>query len=395
MTTNDFDTQELLAFVEDTLSRRERERVRAKLASQPALLGKLERMTADRAALRALDEPVLAEDLVATLEPVLARPMLMGQDAGQFRRIVRHRAVWPKVAIAAGFLMLAGLGAVAWWNSGFSFTANTEPDLAVVPPITNEPTSPLVRELAAQEGDLHHLEPGAAPNDMRLVDAGRNAADRDPAMGLEERVLASGAVALEADFLLELTGADDAQMLTALRDAMAKASTSGALVRTFTYDDAQRAWNELVTGSSLRDEREMLLTTLRGHRTGAAYSDQQKATIHRVVRANGSVALGERLAGRADNAIAPDDQLRLGEAGVDYAMTLSIAEARAMLESLLADERLTAQLRLRDGGDAASGGGASQWSAWRNWAQAMEVFKRLDALAANGAERLIIPIDRR
>lgn len=394
MTTNNFDTQELLAFVEDTLSRRERERVRAKLASQPALLSKLERMAADRTALRSLEEPVLAEDLVATLEPVLARPMLMGQDAGQFRRIVRQRAVWPKVAIAAGFLLLAGVGAVAWWNGGLSFTSNEQPDLAVLPPANNEPTSPLVREITAHDGDLHHLEPGAAPNDTRLVNAGGNTANGAPAINLDKRILASGTAAFEADFLLELTAANDEAVRMALREAMTNASTAGTLVRTFTYDDAQRAWKELVAGSNLRDEQDALLTTLRGHRAGAAYSDQQKETIHRVVRANGSVALGERLAGRAEHAIAPDDQLRLGEAGIEFAMTLSVAEARTLLKSLLADERLTARLQLRNADDAATGG-ASQWSAWRNWAQAMEVFKRLDALAAAGAERLIIPIDRR
>lgn len=367
----------------------------ARLANQPELLLKLELMAKDRASLQSLEEPFLAEDLVASLEPVLARPMLMGHESGQYRRVLRQRTRWPQMAIAAGLVLLVGIGSIAWLSGVLNQGGSRDSDLALLPaPQTPQHQSPL-GDLGHHEGDLHHLEPGPWPREVRLADADTPNESSSTEVPWTERLLLSGAAAVEADFILEIRSASEADLLSGLTSTFSSSSGSGlALVRTFTYDDAQRVWNELVAGSNLREERELLLTSLRGHRAGAAYTPQQRENIHRVVRANSKVTLGERLFGQDANTLAPDDQLRLGEDGADFAMVLSTDGARTLLERLLADSRWNARLRSTDADNQTSEPN-SAWDSWKDWAAANEMFARLEIMVERGAERVIIPIERR
>src|SRR5690606_14407086 len=229
-----------------------------------------------------------------------------------------QRTRWPQLAIAAGLVLLLGIGSIAWLSGVLNLSNSSDPGLAILPtPQTPQLQSPL-GDLAHHEGDLHHLEPGPLPRELRLADARgpyESGSNEFPWTG---RLLLSGTTAVEADFILVIRSVSEADFLSGLTSALTSSSGSGlALVRTFTYDDAQRIWNELVAGSNLREERELLLTSLRGHRAGAAYTPQQRENIHRVVRANSKLTLGERLFGQDANVLSPDDQLRLGEDGAD------------------------------------------------------------------------------
>lgn len=106
---NPLSEHEVLAFIEDEMSPKKRLSFAARLERDPGLRERIERMRADRAALRALPEPELPVDFLAALEPQLARPMLVSSTVSsspgayrrRHRRSMRHKI--GRLAIAAVF----------------------------------------------------------------------------------------------------------------------------------------------------------------------------------------------------------------------------------------------------------------------------------------------------
>ncbi|MCZ6543924.1 MAG: hypothetical protein O6768_09685, partial [Planctomycetota bacterium] len=72
------DEAQLLALVEGELDSQEAESLRQRLAGDPEALAVIERMIEDRALLRCSEVPDLPRDILAELEPQMARPMLVG-----------------------------------------------------------------------------------------------------------------------------------------------------------------------------------------------------------------------------------------------------------------------------------------------------------------------------
>ena len=108
---------ELLAYVEDELDAKEASALRARLADERHVLAALDRLREDRALLRSAGEPALPLDFLTELEPQLARPMLMGQPPGAYRRRHRQRrrsVRWTRLAVAAALpvVIFAGVWAL-------------------------------------------------------------------------------------------------------------------------------------------------------------------------------------------------------------------------------------------------------------------------------------------
>ena len=111
-----YDESELLAFVEGELDEPAAERLRQRLSAEPGALEVIERMREDRAVLCATPDPTLPQDILAELEPLMARPMLMPSAADlrrRHRRGLRRSRRW-MVPVAAGIALalLAGIWVV-------------------------------------------------------------------------------------------------------------------------------------------------------------------------------------------------------------------------------------------------------------------------------------------
>ena len=85
-----FDESDLLAYVEDELPPEKTDTLRMLLAAHPRALAVIEAMRHDRAILGTDPEPAVPDDLLAELEPMMARPMLMA-DPQDWRRRYRPR----------------------------------------------------------------------------------------------------------------------------------------------------------------------------------------------------------------------------------------------------------------------------------------------------------------
>jgi len=106
---DEFDPTELIDLIEGELDAPAARALSARLARDPAARATVETIMRDRAVLRSLGHPELPAGLLARLEPLLARPMLIESHAqpapraarpGEFRRQVaaatrsNHRVRW-------------------------------------------------------------------------------------------------------------------------------------------------------------------------------------------------------------------------------------------------------------------------------------------------------------
>ena len=107
--------QELLSLIEDELSPQEVAALRRRLAQRPDLLALLDQLVEDRLALLAAPDPQVPEDVLARLEPILARPMLMSQPPGRLRRArQRQRRRRQSTHFAAALVLVLAAGGGVW-----------------------------------------------------------------------------------------------------------------------------------------------------------------------------------------------------------------------------------------------------------------------------------------
>ena len=162
-----FDEADLLAFIEDELHPDRAAQVHRRLAGDPKMLAFVERLQDDRQLLQSMDEPVVPADLMAELEPMMARPMLM-PEPGEWRRRYRKRRPWKRYAAVAAVValtLLAGVWATTSGLIGFGRPAGStpavtdgalriEPDVALAEATGADPWPPA-------ETVIHHHAPGA------------------------------------------------------------------------------------------------------------------------------------------------------------------------------------------------------------------------------------------
>ena len=112
-----FDETDLLALIEDELEPEQAAALRRRLAGIPLTGALVERLRDDRMLLRTMDGPQVPGDLLAELEPMLARPMLMA-DSGDWRRRYRQRMPWKRYVAAAAVLIIVVLAGFWATTSG-------------------------------------------------------------------------------------------------------------------------------------------------------------------------------------------------------------------------------------------------------------------------------------
>ena len=108
-----YDEHELLALIEDELDPERTRALRQRLAREPAALAAVDRMRSDRRRLRTLEAPAPPADLLADLEPLMARPMLVEMRPSALRRARarrerRLRVMQAALVAAAAVALLVG-----------------------------------------------------------------------------------------------------------------------------------------------------------------------------------------------------------------------------------------------------------------------------------------------
>lgn len=240
-----FDETDLLAFIEDQLDPERAAEIRRFLAGDRETLALLEQMQDDRRMLQSMDEPVVPADLLAELEPMMARPMLM-PDPGDWRRRYRRRRPWKRYAAVAAIVcmaLLAGIwastsGLIGFGRSTGSTLALTDGAIPIVPDIARAEATG-ADQWPPPETVIHHRAPGipgATDSAEKMVTAVRPAPDR--------RRLAPGeAPTLTAvQFVLVVTsrGDDDERGIEqTLQRVLEEVDGETALVRNFSFQEAR------------------------------------------------------------------------------------------------------------------------------------------------------------
>jgi hypothetical protein len=375
-----YDASDLLAYIEDRLAPEEVDRIRRAFSATPGALETIERMKADRAVLRGLPMPSLEDDLVAALEPALARPMLLepisfddarerARASGTYRLSRRAPARWPRYLVAAG-LMIVATGASLHFllplvpggaSQGFDGRlAQAEP--------TDEELNATREADALARGDIHHWR---LPDDSTVAARGRVAPALDhgeESHRLAGIVLPSGVESMESPSMLVVQRLRLQDLLDALATAVS-AHESAALVRNFSLAEAEAYWSDLVASSDLPVERrERVFAALRAHQAaGAALDRADRQVIDGLVKRSPR-ALGEHLAGDQSAAAAPEQQLRFAEHGAAHSLTVPASLLPSLLESLESAFGRAVALRPLDAANETEGASAlSEWNRWRAW----------------------------
>ncbi len=338
-----FDQHELLAYVEDGLDPARAADLRQRLAAHPQAQRVLERLRQDRETLRSLESPAAPPDLMAELEPMLARPMLLPRQA-DWRRRYRRRRRWPLLAAVAslGLLVPAAIVAV---STGW-LTRPAPVDLARARPEVPQPRPAPGPTTAA---------PGTGPTGGAGADAAT--LDRDPPQQVAGGTPPRGPTPAPraprpagepprfapAEFVLVVRSADESGVVDSLRRSLEDLGADGALVRNFTIVEAQ----ELALGTRGEPRPEGLGPLARAD---AAEPRMPSSPMRREARQRPLIeerpaaeAPSSQLWGLRELAPGYDKQLEFSQRGAAY--TVAIPAGR------LAD--LLARLELKEGHQAA------------------------------------------
>ncbi len=352
------DEHELLALIEGELPLQDASRMRERLArSEPELLALIERMRADRDALRSAPEPELPEDFLAEVEPVLARPMLI-PPADEVRRRHRRRQVGrrplaPILLAAAAVALFAG---AATWATLFVLGRTTGPatpnvggaarDLAQreavsvqAPEVVNPPPSQAPEMLAERT-----VDPGTSPK--RLTSPPKPVGPPP-----SEPVVAKIALVIETSD----AGVVEGLLQTILAGIDPKAT---ALVRNLDQAEADALtdqWHQSRARGGARGAEPPVAGSgaLPGSRRAAESGPRRE-----LPPLDRSVLRSRQLAGPAELAPSYEQQLVFSGKGATHTIAVPAEKLAALLEVLASDGGATT-LRLLDGAE-----GDVPWSAY-------------------------------
>lgn len=367
---------EQLDLIEGNLFPAEAEALRARLREKSALLASIDAMTRDRARLREMETPVLTDDLVVSVEPVIARAGLTATSPGVYRRqVVRPHVPWRRIAVAAAVLVVAGVALLAMLDGLLPNGSNSTPD-----------------RLAGSDSTS-----SSAPQDSsREVRSAWPAEDRpngtsDTLPQTPEfpatQTLVSGAPARDAGFVLVVSASDSSTDLPGVL-AAELGTERRALVRNFTYADVDNALNALLAASTNVDGGRDVIASLHTFSQTNRMTNRERKAFGEVVRSSG-VKIGGHLAGPGTLAPLPEDQLRFGELGAQLTLTIPAGEFIASLRGL-SDHRDFA-VRLIPAAHAEEpfepSPGATSWDSFNHWRDAVA---GLDALEYADEDMMII-----
>ncbi len=371
-----FDETDLLALIEDKLEPEQAAAIRRRLAGVPQTLALVERLREDRMLLRTMDEPQVPGDLLAELEPMLARPMLMA-DSGDWRRRYRQRMPWKRYVAAAAVLIivvLAGLWATTSGVIGFgrgSDSPRVRHDDAVALPSSATSAERLATlpldddQWPPSDAVIHHFLPVPAVGVKTLAAA-------DPSSGHGDR--ADSARLTATRFVLVINAPDQDDVEQTLRRVLQELEGEAALVRNFSYPEAQQLARQLRLDRDRGVDRDLAeafddfagiamsgadrLTTDEGLLRRRKAAGRFARTLE---RSEVAVTVSGLLVGRRSLAPTYEQQLEFAEGGARYTISVPVDHLNDVLARLQLTEGQTTSLQVwRDGG-AVGDSGVNRW----------------------------------
>lgn len=393
---DDLDQAELLELIEGELDAQRAQALRNRVAQDPAALKLVNRLRADRAMLQSCRHPDLPRDFLAEIEPLVARPMLVGPQPGEFRR--RHhrrnrRSAWPRIAAAAAVLLVCSAGLWATLSSVLdgpseadrmaSAGDDADPIATLDDRGTSRPgeDSRLASALTADPvtGTVHHRLPDL---DSRPLPPGSSLArgdDESPAAGLMPEAKVRR---LPAEFALVVLTDNQEKAENLLAGGLAEAGPVMALVRNFSIEEAEqlaRQWrlaravdgpdrrrSEPLTASVGDDDAEQVEIP-RLERL-ARQAERQLRRMSELAEAEANVLPPSgQLSGTAESAPSLRQQLDFSSRGASLTITVPITDLTAMLEKLAMMDGLHTALQIlpeEDGPEEAAGPAQSPTAGW-------------------------------
>jgi hypothetical protein len=323
-----FDQTRLLAYIEGELTPDEATTLENELSGRPEVRAALDQLRADRTLLRSLPEPALPADLVASLEPILARPMLVQPSTpGAWRRGRREpistRRIVTVVGAAAGLLLAvtAGLIALVGQPGGGTPMATGEGGSDPTVP-TPTPTELATNDEPAEwplDGVIHHDI--HVPEAMATADRADDGIDQAP----------TGPVALP--FTLAMSVNDLSGWEQTAVSTLEPHGRTAALVQNFSMDegDALMAWLDGQASAVLveRPQVASVLISSARKRDWKSFRDAAEK-LPRPERPK----MSEQLAGDKRHAAPYLTQLDYADRGATHTITVSLAELDAVLAQL-------------------------------------------------------------
>jgi len=387
-----FDESEILALIEDELGPQEAEALSKRLSHDPHALAVIQSMRRDRELLQSLGDPPLPVDLLAELEPRLARPMLIAPTGEDLRRRQRRerRRYGPLVAAGIGLVLFAG----GWFVvSGLLSSSGSEQtelftmagDQGAEDPVGGD-TWGMQRPRVADNrlvpppgSSIHHRGPLDLPGTSTFADAND---DTEPPITTE---------LLAADFAIVIRSADAENVERSLQDVAKQLGSESAVVRNFNFDEAQRlAWQWLQT---LRAQVGPVESEPRFEVTASGEIDpdvkslsdpkivaiwaQSQLTATGQNRSSGAPLFGAQLHG--STAIAPslEQQLDYAQQGAAYTIAIPAAQLRNVLAQMQMSEAQTTTLRMLTLDDVDRSAQSADAGRLVNYVQAREAADRL------------------
>lgn len=332
-----FDEHELLALIEDQLDPRAAEKLRQRLEAEPGALAFIERLRHDRDLLREAPQPSLPGDLLAELEPMMARPMLMPET--DWRRRHRRRVRVPVRALAAAVVVIAAGG-------GLWAVVSTVDWAGLVESLRPGDDAPMVAAADSQAPS------GSAADGREGADVAE--ATRAPAApkARQPRPVDPGPGGLiPAEFVLVVAAKDSSTVEHALRTALDGMQTETALVRNFSSAEAAELERMLLKGSAMDLDGAAPPATVAGmpQRGDAMPGDPQRRQPgpQRSRRRQPKVTVQNLLLGPRELAPSFDDQLEFSGQGAVYTISVPVSMLDDVLVrlQLAGDARTTLQLR--------------------------------------------------
>ncbi len=401
----EFAEADLLALVEGELEPKQAAKLRRRLAGDKRMLALVERLTHDREILRAMEEPPLPSDLLTELEPMMARPMLM-PDAGDWRRRYRQRRPWARYAAVAAVVCMALLAGV--WAVTSAIPDSATAMQAAAPPTTDQ--------IAAAEADLGETTSreawppaGSTIHHRRPVgEATQLAAKREPPGPRRGPPRDRGATPMltSAEFVLVVNadngsgngagnGGEQALQDT-LQRVLAKFDGDVALVRNFSFEQAQQLARRLDADKARHLDRELVLAhaDFAGiASTGPVVNGERLVRRRRaasrfarsIEQSGGELAVSGQLVGPRSLAPTYEQQLEYAEGGATWTITVPADRLNDVLAELQLSEGRTTSLRFRQ--DAAAGA-ATVADRWMSYGRILN-----EAAQLNGTVMLPIVIE--
>ncbi len=413
-----FEVDQLLALIEAELDHGAAKELRQRLEAHSGAAKLVERLRADRELLRSEPVPSLDVDLVAELEPLMARPILMGPP-GEFRRRRTSRRRWVlPLAAGLGVALLGGLW-VALSHGPRPLGGAGDPALARGPESRQREADTVSGDpwaggadprsgsqlLTAGEGS-ERLGPGPggvihhdAPLEV-VVTRGDRSADtlRPPGVpGDHPRLLA-------LTFALALEVADPGRAEQILRSCLGDLGPRTALTRNLDWEEVQlltEKWQRerFPPGQRPAEARAGNVPAAAPPAPGTRTLREISERLRRLTedshgqRQEKEILLSKQLLGAPELSPSFQQQLAFSEYGAGYTISIPLGELRALLGRLGVTQghatRLTMLLPATD--DRSAGRAEDEDDQARGWvAQRRQVQAAVAALRDAGDDTIVL-----